>query len=559
MAGGSSIRTTVVQALILGFVIAAGIVTLLSSSNVGDVTQTTVCTFPHKYVRTGSLVRLDGRCADFTEAAAEDARLHYYWRIKSKPVDSKDYTIHNQDSLLASFVADVDGDYEIELSVGTTAAAHDVSTTLHVTASTGNARPMAEAGPYQEVAIGDTVQLHGSGTDADNQSLSYNWQFQPDSLTATLSSNTSPTPTFVAAERGEYTLSLKVNDGVVDSEANAVLIRAENSNLSLPVPVAGPDRVVTTGSRVSLDGSQSYSAYDRPLSYHWRILFKPYDSTATLSDTTGAQPSLTVDAPGPYLVRLEVNDGINDSTRSLDDVYEDRLVVVATANQLPVADGGADQSVNTGTLVSLNGSGSSDPENATLSYAWTLIKQPANSSTVLSATDTPTTSLTPDRDGDYLVRLVVNDGTNDSDPDIVRVSASSLSGGATPLTLLTSLPYAPPSSELPTNLQVDTDGSDKMRVVSPADETPGNFATAIQATYTDATHASFSTGPGWVIINPASLTIDESSTPAFIMQRSSDGMYYKFVLDFTAQDAFFYVQIDNLQGWRCGSQASDCP
>ena len=558
MTSRSSIRVSIVQVLVLGFVIAAGIITLLSSSNVADITQTSVCTFPHQYVRTGSLVRLDGRCADFTEAAAEYAQLHYFWRIKSKPVDSMDSNIHNQFSLLASFVADVDGDYEIEFSADTTAAKHEVSTTLHVTASTGNARPMAEAGPYQEVAVGDTVQLQGSGSDADSDPLSYDWQLQPDSPSATLSSNNNVAPTFVAAERGDYTLSLTVNDGAVDSQPNSVLVRAENSNLSLPVPVAGPDQVVATGSRVNLDGSNSYSAYDRPLSYHWRILSRPDKSVASLSDTTAAQPSFTADVPGPYLVRLEVNDGINDSSRSLDDVYEDRLVVFATDNQLPIADAGVDQAVNTGTVVNLDGSASSDPEKATLSYQWTLIKQPASSSATLASTDTSTTSFTPDRDGDYLVRLVVNDGTDDSDPDIVRVSASSLSGGGTLLTLVTGLPYAPSSDEVATLLQVDTNASDEMRLLSPTDDPAGNFATAMQITRETSTEARFSAYPGWSISSPATLVIDQSQTPVFILQRSSDSMYYKFVLDFTVL-ANFTVQIDALQGWRCGSQPTDCP
>jgi hypothetical protein len=417
---------------------------------------------------------------------------------------------------------------------------------------------MAEAGAYQEVAVGDTVELDGSGSDADDDSLSYAWQFQTGSATSTLSSSSSASPTFVASDSGEYTLGLMVNDGAVDSQANAVLIRAADTDTSRPVAVAGSDQFVTLGSQVQLDGGDSYSAYGRPLSYQWRMMSRPSGSIATLSDTTAAQPSFVADVAGAYLVRLVVNDGISNSARSLDDVYEDRLVVVAGNNQLPVADGGPDHTVNTGEVATLDGSGSSDPEMATLSYQWTLIKQPSGSTVTLASMDMPSTSLTPDRDGDYLVRLVVNDGTDDSDPDIVRVSASSLIG-STSLTLQTGLPYAPPGGELPTNIQIDTDASDSVRVVSPADETPGAFSTAMQVVRASDTEASFSAyGSGWSIVSPALLTIGQANTPTFILQRTSDGMYYKFVIDFTVLGNLT-VQIDALQAWRCGTSQSSCP
>jgi len=326
----------------------------------------------------------------------------------------------------------------------------------------------------------------------------------------------------------------------------------------LPVAVAGADQTVTPGDSVSLDGHGSYSAYGKPLSYRWRMIARPLNSAARLSDITAVQPSFTADLPGNYVLRLMVNDGVIDSSRSLDGIYEDRLIVTAVSNQLPIADGGGDQTVNTGTSVILDGSGSSDPENAALTYSWTLIKQPAGSTASLSSVDTQSTQLTPDRDGDYLVQLVVNDGIDDSAPDIVRVSSSSLFG-ATSLTVVNSLPFAPSDVEIPTWIQIDTDGSDTIRVTSPVDEIPGNFATAIQVTYSSATAADFGAFSGWSIISPAVLTIDDSTIPAFIVQRVADGVYYKIVPAFTSLEGTFTVQLDALQAWRCGASPADCP
>ena len=50
-----------------------------------------------------------------------------------------------------------------------------------------------------------------------------------------------------------------------------------------------------------------------------------------------------------------------------------KVTTAAVPNQLPTANAGSDQIVRLGSLITLNGSGSSDPDNgpSPLSYAWT--------------------------------------------------------------------------------------------------------------------------------------------------------------------------------------------
>ncbi len=540
-----------IQFTALGFIVAAGLLSIIGTGSNTSLDTTTACIGKSQHIRTGSWAMLDGRCSDFTNLATDSDYIDYYWRLSSKPASST--AILSGFTLLKHFVADVDGEYVVELTASTGNNRGSKATT-RITAYTGNAQPVAEAGAYQEVAIGDTVQLNGTATDADDNSLNYSWSFQSGSATSTLSSTTSASTTFIANSDTDYTLDLIANDGAVDSQINSVLIRSKTSNFSLPVAVAGADQYVTTGSQVMLNGLNSYSAYNRPLSYSWRILYRPTYSNASLSDTTAAQPSFIADQPGAYLIRLRVNDGFRDSSRSLDDVYEDRLVVIAGSNQLPIANGGVDQNVNTGTTVTLNGSGT-DPEMATLTYTWTLIKQPEGSVASLSSLDTQSTQLIPDRDGNYLVRLVVNDGTDDSAPDIVRISTSSLSG-STPLTLLTGLPYAPASTENATWIQVDTDDSNQVRLISSGDTSTGNFETALQAEYNDATTANFTSYTWSIEIGPIN-PVNDSSSPIFVL-KNSNNIYYKFMLDFTVLGNMT-VQIDSLQAWRCGTNPADCP
>lgn len=92
-------------------------------------------------------------------------------------------------------------------------------------------------------------------------------------------------------------------------------------------------------------------------------------------------------------------------------------------NLPPVANAGPDQTVQTGGIVTLDGSLSSDPDSNPLTYAWTL-SRPAGSMAVLSDPAAITPDFTPDVAGDYIGSLTVNDGTEDSAVDTVAVTVT---------------------------------------------------------------------------------------------------------------------------------------
>lgn len=96
-----------------------------------------------------------------------------------------------------------------------------------------NTRPVANAGPDQSVATGDTVTLDGSGsTDQEGAALTYSWTFaqKPDGSSAALLDPTSATPEFVADVAGEYVLTLEVSDGLLTSLPDSVTITATDSD-----------------------------------------------------------------------------------------------------------------------------------------------------------------------------------------------------------------------------------------------------------------------------------------------------------------------------------------
>lgn len=90
----------------------------------------------------------------------------------------------------------------------------------------------------------------------------------------------------------------------------------------------------------------------------------------------------------------------------------------------PIADAGMDQSTHPGTLVTLDGTNSTDPdEEYPLLYAWRLISSPPNSSAVVQNETSASPSLTPDLWGDYMLELKVTDQKGHvSEPDTVIIS-----------------------------------------------------------------------------------------------------------------------------------------
>jgi len=90
-------------------------------------------------------------------------------------------------------------------------------------------------------------------------------------------------------------------------------------------------------------------------------------------------------------------------------------------NAKPVAVAGPDQTVVVDSDVDLDGRQSSDADGDSLTYKWSLEK-PTGSSVTLSDDSAAQFTFTPDAAGDYVIQLVVYDGTENSDPDSVTVT-----------------------------------------------------------------------------------------------------------------------------------------
>jgi hypothetical protein len=154
-----------------------------------------------------------------------------------------------------------------------------------------------------------------------------------------------------------------------------------------PTAIAALDGAAMLCGPITVSGAGSYAPVGAPLSYAWSIASRPAGSTATGSafgSPSGVTTTFTPDQEGVFLVRLTVT----QSSISSSDV----LLVNVTADPTrspPVADAGADMSVSTTVsavyanytwtcpacpdqVVTLNGTGSTDPDGDAIDFAWRL-------------------------------------------------------------------------------------------------------------------------------------------------------------------------------------------
>jgi len=192
---------------------------------------------------------------------ADSDPLTYSWSITSKPAGST-ASLSDPGAAMPTFVADVAGDYVAQLIVndGTVGSTAD-SVVIH--AANGNTAPIANAGPDQSVNQGDTVTLDASGSsDADGNTLTYRCSFtsKPAGSSAVLSDTSVTMPTFVADMAGDYVVQFIVNDGIVDSAPDSVVVTAQGTappppavNVSLRLKVE-PNVVEKVGKPIEIHG-----------------------------------------------------------------------------------------------------------------------------------------------------------------------------------------------------------------------------------------------------------------------------------------------------------------
>ena len=272
-----------------------------------------------------------------------------------------------------------------------------------------NKPPTANAGPDQTVNEAQAVLLNGSNsTDPDDGIASYHW-VQIGEPVVNLSDPDAEQPTFTAPDVGFVGAALTFELTVIDHNGNegkdecVVNVTWQNEP---PRAIAGTDQTVGEGIVVTLDGSLSLDIDDGISSYLWTQIGVP---AVTLSNPASSTPTFIAPDVGPDGVSLTFSLTVADvgGLQSTDAC----IVNVSWQNEPPSAVVTPDYLETIGeTLVTLDGSTSTDSDDGIASYLWTQVEgDPVSLSNPTSAVTTFTTPKTEYFDKNIELKFTVTD------------------------------------------------------------------------------------------------------------------------------------------------------
>jgi hypothetical protein len=267
---------------------------------------------------------------------------------------------------------------------------------------------VARAGEDQTRQEGDRVQL--DGTTGSGAGLTFEWT-QLAGPPAVLDDPSSATPTFTApllpGGFGSQTLTfqLTVRDAHRAS-ADTVDVTVVNVN-HRPIADAGDRQTVREAVPVALSAARSFDDDGDLLIFAW---VQTGGSSVALDGADTAAPTFSapwlpggVGSAEVLTFEVTVSDGVLAAT-------DEVTVIVEQDNHAPVADAGPPQTVRPGVAVTLDGSGSSDPDGDAIAWSWTQVAGPPVP-LAAAGTAAPRFTATPANDAIALTfRLAVTDG-----------------------------------------------------------------------------------------------------------------------------------------------------
>lgn len=421
----------------------------------------------------GEPVSLSGTATD-----GDGQALTYAWTLAGPTGSSA--ALNNDQTLTPNFIPDVPGIY-IATLVTNDGMESGIPSSVNVVVN--NRKPSVRIGLIPNQSVGATLPLTGIATDADGHALIWDWALLevPEGSSATLSGADTSTPTVNLDRVGIYKVTVKVHDGYEWSAEATTRFETPNR---LPTVNAGAAQTVNLGDVVALQGTAT-DLDNQTLTYAWSFASRPSGSTATFSSPDSLTASFAPDKPGNWNVRLTVNDGVGSTTSD---------VLITVLNRIPVANAGADGVGHISEVFSLVGTGSDDDpgHQAILTYAWTFVSRPTGSTATIATASSATASFTPDKPGDYVVKLTVRDGF-DSHEDTLTVSvtnrAPAVVAGANRLihvgdTFTAAPTFTDPDKQTPTWAWTLVKPTDSTATLTNADKAAASFVADKVGTYT---------------------------------------------------------------------------
>ena len=366
---------------------------------------------PDQTVNENAEVTLDGSGSSDPNSDA----LTYSWSQDSGPsVTLSDAAAESPMFEAPTVTGQTELDFTLTVRDGTDPASDTVTITVR---NSINEPPIAKAGTDRSISENTQVMLDGSGSsDPNGDTLTYSWTHNS-ALAIAITGSDSLSASFTApnvATDTTFTVTLTVNDGTVDV-SDALQVNITDSPNSPPAVEAGADQEVAGGATVTLSGTATDDDPEDALTYSWI-----HNSALAIAITGSDSLSASFTAPDVAAdTTITVTLTVNDGTVGVSDALQ--VNITDSPNSPPEVEAGADQVVAEGATVTLNGTGSSDPNGDPLTFSWS---QDSGPSVTLSSDTAPSPTFTAPavtEPTDLVFTLTVSDGTARA-ADTVRIT-----------------------------------------------------------------------------------------------------------------------------------------
>ncbi|NOU51296.1 PKD domain-containing protein [Pseudoalteromonas sp. JBTF-M23] len=359
----------------------------------------------------GQIIILDGLESQIYDGVTPQ------WQWLERPQGSQAKLI-NATSLRAQFMVDKAGNYKAQLTL-TDSDGNTSSTEASITIEAPNKNTLPRASfqlANASVLINQSLELDGTASsDADGDTLSYLWKvsYSTDNAMFSLQNHLSAKANFSAQAAGMYNISLTVNDGqahhtlsrtlqVVDANHTPTLTRIEQTHNE----VYPNESVYFTAYAEDLDSD--------PISYQWRIVSRPANSSAIIQNEYTKQAYIVFDEIGEYVVEAVVSDDLSHSEAKRAYVKVIARPTIPSKNKAPYLGAiniSANPKPNQPITLTVKGD---DPDGDPITYRW-VMQTPAKGSTYsFSNTTEAEVELTVDKAGWYLLHVYASDGQLES-------------------------------------------------------------------------------------------------------------------------------------------------
>ncbi len=402
----------------------------------GDLTGEVTEDDEDKDEASGTVTVSDSDSANTVQAQTDEAGTYGTFSIKTNGAWT--YTLDNSKTATNALAADATEDDAFAI-----AAADGTTGTVTITVTGANDAPTADAGANKTVVEGASVTLDGTGSaDPDaSTTLTYSW--------ARKSGETDNAVTLTNADKASASFTAP-DDIVADATLTFVLTVSDgtaNHTDEVIITVTGVNAAATFGGDLTGEVTEDDDTKDEASGTVTVTDSDGADTVQAQTDEAGTYGTFSIKTNGEWEYELDNSKAATNAlaaAATVSDAFEIAAadgttgtvtITVTGANDAPTADAGSDATVVEGAPVTLDGTGSSDPDaSTTLTYSWARKSGETDNAVTLANANTASASFTAPNDiaSDVTLTFVltVSDGTA-SHTDEVIITVTGTNAAAT--------------------------------------------------------------------------------------------------------------------------------